>query len=133
MALTIYVDGACFGNPGPMGIGAVIYKDRKKIKEISEFLGNGTNNIAEYTAAIRVLEEAHKLKEKNVHIKSDSMLFVKQLQGKYKVKAPHLKELNRKVHALCLDLNVTFEHIPREQNEEADALSKEAIENKSKE
>ncbi|MEK6981569.1 MAG: ribonuclease HI family protein [Candidatus Micrarchaeota archaeon] len=136
--ITINIDGACFGNPGPMGIGVVIRKDGKTILELSEFLGNGTNNIAEYTAAVRALEETRKIIEKEgekdeiILVRSDSQLLVNQLKGIYKVKAPHLKELNRKVVALCMQLNVKFEHVPREENEWADRLSKEAITNQSK-
>lgn len=129
--IIINIDGACFGNPGPMGIGILIRKDGKTILEISEFLGNGTNNIAEYTAAVRALEEVTRIAKKEEHIlvRSDSELLVNQLKGFYKVKAPHLKELNRKVVALSQQLNVKFEHVPREENEWADRLSKEGIEN----
>jgi len=127
--LIAYCDGASSGNPGPMGIGVAIYKDGKIVKGISEYIGKGTNNVAEYTAVIRALETALAMNEKIVSIRSDSELLIKQLNGNYKVKAMHLKELNRKVHALCLNLNVSFEHVPRERNKVADKLSKKAVEN----
>jgi len=128
MVLIIFTDGASLGNPGPMGIGVVIYRDHKKIKEISEYIGEGTNNVAEYTAVIRALEFAKKQGEKNVHIMSDSQLIVRQLSGQYKVTDAKLKPLKRKADSLIEGMEVKFEHIPREKNEEADELSKEAAE-----
>ena len=128
MSLVIFTDGASLGNPGPMGIGVVIFHSNRKIKEISEYIGEGTNNVAEYTAVIRALEFAKEKKEKEVHIKSDSQLVVRQLNGEYKVKDEKLKPLKRKIELLMEGIVVRFEHIPREQNEEADILSKEAAE-----
>ena len=126
--LTIFTDGASFGNPGPMGIGVVIYKDNLRIEELSEYIGEGTNNVAEYTAVIRALETAHHIGDMKVHIKSDSELVIRQLNGDYKVKDLKLKPLKRKIEHLCKGLDVTSEHIPREKNAEADQLSKEAAE-----
>ncbi|MBD3209982.1 reverse transcriptase-like protein [Candidatus Micrarchaeota archaeon] len=124
--LTIYTDGASLGNPGPMGVGVVIYRGRMRIEELSEFIGEGTNNIAEYTAIMRALETARQLGENEVHVKSDSELVVRQMNGEYKVKDPKLRPLKRKIDSLCAGLEVHFEHIPREKNGEADRLSKEA-------
>jgi ribonuclease HI len=126
--LTIYTDGASFGNPGPMGIGVVIYKDDFRVEELSEYIGEGTNNMAEYTAVIKALETAHHLGDMDVHIKSDSELVVRQLNNEYKVKDIKLKPLKRRIDELCHGLKVKFEHIPREKNEEADKLSKEGAE-----
>ncbi len=126
--LTIYTDGACFGNPGPMGIGAIVLKDGKEICKISEYIGEGTNNIAEYTALIKALEFAVGTLEKMVHIRSDSELLIKQMKGDYRVRDKKLKVLYGRVLLLCEGLHVTFEHIPREKNELADELSKKAIE-----
>jgi len=128
MALIIFTDGAALGNPGPMGIGIVIYRGGKKAGEMSEYLGEGTNNVAEYTAVIRALEYAKAGGDKEVHVKSDSQLIVRQLNGEYKVKDAKLKPLKRKIESLREGMSVRFEHIPREQNGEADALSKEAAE-----
>lgn len=128
MALFIYTDGASLNNPGPMGIGVVVYRNGDRLKEISEFIGEGTNNMAEYTAVIRGLEYAKKSGEKDVHLRSDSQLIVRQLTGDYKTRDTKLKELKRKIDHLLKELNVTFEHIPREQNKEADRLSKKAAE-----
>lgn len=125
--LIIYTDGASLGNPGPMGIGIVIYRDGIRVEELDEYIGEGTNNIAEYTAVIKALETAHAMGELEVHIKSDSQLIVRQLNNEYKVKDIKLKPLRDRIAELCSNrMKVTFEHIPREKNEEADALSKKA-------
>jgi ribonuclease HI len=124
--LVIFTDGASLGNPGPMGIGVVIYRDGFVIEELSEYLGHGTNNIAEYTAVIRALETVHELGDSEAHIKSDSQLVVRQLNGEYKVRDLELRPLKERIEHLCKGLRVRFEHIPREKNNEADKLSKEA-------
>ncbi|MEW6722523.1 MAG: ribonuclease HI family protein [Candidatus Micrarchaeota archaeon] len=124
--LVAYTDGASFGNPGPMGIGIVIYRDGIIVEELSEYIGRGTNNIAEYTAIVKALETAHAMGETEVHIKSDSQLIVRQLNGEYKVRDPGLRPLHERVLHLCRGLKAHFEHIPREHNKEADKLSKEA-------
>jgi len=126
--LIAFTDGASLGNPGHMGIGVALYRDGFRIEELSEYLGSGTNNIAEYTAVIRALETAHRLGDKEVHVKSDSQLVIRQLSGEYKVKDPKLRPLKMQVDALCHGLMVTFEHIPRKRNSEADRLSKEGAE-----
>lgn len=128
MSLTIYTDGACYSNPGPMGIGAIAYKNGHKVWELSEYIGEGTNNIAEYTALLRALEFASSTLEKTIHIRSDSELLVNQMNGKYRVRDTKLKTLYGKVVRLCEGLHVTFEHVPREKNALADELSKRAIE-----
>ncbi|MEM4208082.1 MAG: ribonuclease HI family protein [Candidatus Bilamarchaeaceae archaeon] len=125
--LYVYIDGACFGNPGPMGIGVVIYKNKHKIKEISEYLGEGTNNIAEYNALIRALEEIKKFGESKALIRTDSQLLANQMSGLYKVKNHNLKILKSKADKLLRGMDVKIEHIPREHNTIADNLSKKAI------
>ncbi|MBF0512324.1 MAG: reverse transcriptase-like protein, partial [Candidatus Omnitrophica bacterium] len=70
MKLDIFTDGGCLGNPGPAAIGVVIKEDNKTIKTLSQFIGDGTNNIAEYTALIRALKEAADLKEEEVFVKA---------------------------------------------------------------
>ncbi len=126
--MIIYTDGACSGNPGPMGIGIVFVKNNKIIKKISQHIGRGTNNIAEYMAVLTSLQEAKKMREKNITIRADSQLLVKQLNGEYKVKAKHLRELHDAVIVLAMELNAKFEWIEREKNKIADSLSKKAIE-----
>jgi ribonuclease HI len=128
MMLVIFTDGASLGNPGPMGIGVVIYRDGIRVEELSEYIGDGTNNIAEYTAVIKALETVHSMGDVEAHIKSDSQLIVRQLTGEYKVKDLKLLPLKRRVDDLCYGIRVHFEHIPREHNGEADSLSKEGAE-----
>lgn len=125
--MIIYTDGACSGNPGPMGIGVAIYKGGKLIREISEAIGEGTNNIAEYSAVRRALEEGITLGADAIEIRTDSRLAVSQLSGKFRVKSPHLREIKREIDILADGLDVTYTWVPREKNEVADLLSKEAI------
>jgi len=125
--LTIYTDGACFGNPGPMGIGVVVYRGRSSLMEVSEYAGEGTNNKAEYLAFIRALEIAKKLEEKEVHIRTDSQLIEKQIKGHYKVKNAGLKPLKEKADKLMKEMKVKVEHVSREQNQRADELAKRAV------
>ncbi len=115
-----------------MGIGVVITKNGSVVKEISEYLGNGTNNIAEYTAVIRALQETEKLGEKEAIIRSDSQLIIRQLNGAYKIRQAHLKKLSQVVGGFRTKIKVVFEHVPREENEAADMLSKHAIMNHEK-
>lgn len=121
----IFIDGACLGNPGPAGIGVVI-KDGGKdpIRELSKFIGETTNNVAEYLALVYALQEALLLGYEKVSVKSDSELLVKQLDGSYKVRQPNL----RLFHDLAVHLRRGFkdcsiEHIPRSKNAHADALA----------
>jgi len=126
--MVAYIDGACFGNPGPMGIGVVLYRDGKKIKEISEYVGEGTNNVAEYSAFIRALEEAKKTGEKKFIVRTDSQLLANQVNGVYKVRDKKLKPLKAKADLLMRLFELKVEHIPRERNAEADRLSKKGAE-----
>jgi ribonuclease HI len=126
--LIVYTDGASLGNPGPMGIGIVIYKDGVVVEELSEYIGDGTNNMAEYTAVIKALETAHGMGELEVHVKSDSELVVRQLNNEYKVKDPKLIPLKKQIDRLRTGIKVSFEHIGREKNKIADRLSKEGAE-----
>lgn len=128
--LKIYTDGACSGNPGPAAIGVVILENGKKIKEISQCIGEATNNIAEYTALIFALQEALILKAKNVKIFTDSELMYKQVMGQYKVKNASIRMLFDQVIHLkegfeSFDLN----HVYREENKDADLLATQALKN----
>ncbi len=126
--LTINIDGAARGNPGPAGIGAIAKKNDKIIFQISEFIGNTTNNCAEYLALIKTLKKCISLKEQKVHIISDSELVVKQIKGEYKVKDEKLKPLFLESKKLIEKIKV-FEitHTYREKNKEADKLANNAI------
>lgn len=127
--LFIYIDGAARGNPGPAGIGVLLKdEDGTVIKEISRFLGEATNNIAEYNALIEALEEAGKSGYKDVQVCSDSELVILQLKGEYKVKNSNLKKLFDKAISLSNNFDkIEIKHIPREENKDADRLANKAI------
>ncbi|HZO88402.1 MAG TPA: ribonuclease HI family protein [Chthonomonadaceae bacterium] len=122
---TAYVDGAARGNPGPAGIGILIQDaGGNVVKEIGEPLGHTTNNVAEYTAMIRALEEARALGCDRLDVYTDSELMARQLNGRYAVKAPHLLPLYERARCLLRQFaSATVTHVPRERNKRADALS----------
>ena len=125
---TIWFDGACLGNPGPMGAGVVVECGGKR-RTLAKPLGNGTNNRAEYEAAIAGLALALAMGAKSATLHGDSQLILRQLGGEYKVKDAKLKALHDQARALMAELGqVKLGWVPREQNVEADALSKEAAE-----
>ncbi len=127
--VVIYADGASRGNPGPAAIGVTI-KDKggKLITFISQCIGRATNNQAEYRAIIAALEEATRLGAKQVDIKMDSELVVKQINGEYRVKKATLKPLYQQVkQQQGLLEGFTITHIPRQQNIEADKLANKAL------
>ncbi|MFA4989201.1 MAG: ribonuclease HI family protein [Candidatus Omnitrophota bacterium] len=126
--LEIYIDGASKGNPGPSGIGVVICRDKETIKNISSYIGNATNNIAEYTALIYGLREALVLKAEVIKIKTDSQLLARQLNKVYKVKHPNIAGLyNQALNLLAEFKEVSIENIPRAENTGADKLATQAI------
>jgi ribonuclease HI len=132
--IIVYTDGGARGNPGPAGIGVVIQDEAgKTLHESSAYIGETTNNVAEYEALIRALEDlqlfGEKLKDIAVEVRMDSELIVRQMQGVYKVREPSLKERFAKVAAVRLERapNLTFVHVPREKNKRADELVNEAI------
>ena len=124
-----FSDGGARGNPGPAGIGAVLYDaDKNKIAEISHYIGETTNNQAEYRALIAALRKAVELGAKEVVSYLDSELVVKQLNREYKVKNAELAPLFLDIHNISLSFKkVTFIHVPREKNKEADLLANEAM------
>jgi len=127
--LRIYIDGACRGNPGPSSIGVVILDGKgKPIKEHGRFLGEGTNNTAEFTALIEALQLALELGARNLKIHSDSQLLVRQYSGEYKVKNERLAEFLGQIRDLRNRFTaVELVHIPRELNRHADRLANEAL------
>ncbi|HPT08463.1 MAG TPA: ribonuclease HI family protein [bacterium] len=131
--LIIFTDGGARGNPGPAGIGAVIYNNKKeKLVEISKYLGETTNNQAEYRALIIALKKAKDLGAKELDVFLDSELVVKQLNREYKVKNKDLAPLFLEVYNLSLNFSkITFTHIYREKNQEADRLANEAMDRKN--
>jgi ribonuclease HI len=128
-SLIVWCDGAARGNPGPAGAGVQITTaDGEVVDEIAAGLGQTTNNVAEYTAAIRGLERASELGATDVLLRSDSQLLVNQLTGRYRVKSPHLQPLHRRLRELVGSFErVRFEYVPRERNREADRLANEGV------
>ena len=129
----VFTDGASLGNPGVSGMGVVIYKNEKIIKEISLYIGETTNNFSEYIALIFSLQNLLALKEKGPFIiYMDSELVVNQVKGKYKVKNKALYPLNilaKNLIALLEDVQII--HKRREENKLADSLAKRAANLKS--
>jgi len=126
--LTICFDGASRGNPGHAAIGVVVLKDGAPVREIGETIGRTTNNVAEYRALLRGLEEAAALGARTVRICSDSELVVKQLSGQYQVRSPQLAPLHRQAVSRMRQFDkVSVVHVPREQNRGADALANRAL------
>ncbi|MDR2431931.1 MAG: ribonuclease HI family protein [Candidatus Margulisbacteria bacterium] len=121
-----FVDGGARGNPGPAGSGAVLAGARPFT--ISKYLGETTNNVAEYTALLLLLQKALELGYSELEIFADSELMVKQIGGQYKVKDVKLKKLFAQATAYIARLKkFSLSHIPRAQNKEADRLVNEAI------
>ena len=133
--IIIYTDGGSRGNPGEAAIGFVIADEKgNAIKKHGERLGVKTNNEAEYAAVIAALKKAKALfgKEKtktlSVEVRMDSELVVRQLTGKYKIQEERLFPLFITMWNLQQDFaSISFTHIPREQNKEADRLVNEAL------
>jgi len=128
--VVIHSDGASQGNPGLAAIGVTIKDEQGKlIARISQRIGRTTNNQAEYRAIIAALEEATKLGARQVELNSDSELVVRQIKGEYRVRKATLKPLYQQVKQLqsCLE-SFTINHIPRQQNIEADRLANKAFE-----
>lgn len=127
--LIIHVDGAARGNPGPAGAGAVLADGGgRKRAEVCAFLGEATNNVAEYCALILALQRALRLGVGRVEVLTDSELLARQLNGEYRVRDKQLQWL----HAIADHLRREFgqfriRHVPREENRAADRLANRAV------
>jgi ribonuclease HI len=139
MKLIIYTDGGARENPGPAAIGVVITQEGQILKKYDEFIGETTNNEAEYQAVIFALKKVKllfgkkKAKQMEIEVCLDSELIVRQLNHQYKIKEENLQPLFIKVWNLMLDFcQVSFKHIPREKNKEADRLVNQALDNQEK-
>jgi ribonuclease HI len=123
--ITAYIDGGARGNPGPAGYGVHIQDaDGAPIEELHGGLGVATNNVAEYNGLLAALRWAAERGHRRIHIRADSELLVKQMRGEYRVKNEGLKPLFLQACALIRDIgDVTFEHVRRELNKDADRLS----------
>ena len=125
----IHADGASLGNPGAAAIGATIRDEQGRlVASISRGIGRATNNQAEYRAVIAALEKATKLGAEEVDVNLDSLLVVRQINGKYRVRNLALKPLYQQVKQLQSRLKgFTIAYIPRQQNIEAHHLASMAL------
>jgi len=126
-------DGASRGNPGPAGAGMALFDPQGRLQATKgRYLGQATNNVAEYQALLLGLAEAHRLGVKQIRVLADSELMVKQLTGLYRVKAPHLIPLWRQaLHTLKKFEAWAIAHVPREENRLADEAANRAIDQKT--
>ncbi len=126
--LKFFTDGGSRGNPGPSASGVVIMNMNDQVLEaFGVYLGEATNNVAEWTAVKLALEAVAKYQPQEVHAYMDSELVCKQLNGQYRVKHPGLQPIYRQVVELAKAYNVTFAHVYREKNKLADAEVNKAI------
>jgi len=123
--ITAYIDGGARGNPGPAGYGVCIEDEAGEIlAELHGALGIATNNVAEYNGLLAALQWAADHGERDVLVRADSELLVKQMRGEYRVRHPGLQPLYGRARLLVTELGrVRFEHVRRAQNKEADRLS----------
>jgi ribonuclease HI len=127
--LTVFSDGASRGNPGPAGIGGrAVNGEGEVVAEVCEYLGETTNNVAEYLALITILESVAPLGFQKVRVLTDSVLVAEQVKGGFKVKSPALKPLAGRVRSLLESYReVEVTHVPREKNTECDLLANRAV------
>lgn len=127
--LIIQTDGASRGNPGQAGTDIVfLAPDGQVLRTFGRYLGQTTNNAAEYTALIDAISEAHRSGARRVKILSDSELMVKQIRGEYRLKSPSLQPLFTKAIGLLRRFDRwRIEHIPRSENRRADGIANRSI------
>jgi len=132
-AIKANIDGGARGNPGPAAYGVVVRNAKGEIlAELAEYLGNQTNNFAEYSGLLAALEYAVTEKYPSLKVLSDSELLVKQMKGQYRVKNPGLLELYERARALVRKLeHFSIDHVLREYNREADRLVNKVLDSRS--
>ncbi len=133
MTIHAFTDGASRGNPGESGIGVLLKDERGgALTSIFGYIGTATNNVAEYTALVTCLRMVSKLNCTNLVVHSDSELLVRQMQGKYKVKEPTLREFVHQARETITKGGFTcrFIHVTRERNREADELANRGIDSR---
>lgn len=130
----VHIDGGSRGNPGPAGVGVVITRpDGQVMERIHRYIGEATNNIAEYHALLLALERAGSLGCTDLEVYSDSELLVRQIQGRYQVKNAGLRPLFTKAQERIAGFRrFRIQHVPREQNAEADALANRGMDEASR-
>jgi len=129
MKVTLFADGGSRGNPGPSAFGVVIYDEHGTvIREIAEFIGIGTNNVAEWSGLIAGLAAALELGATDVAVRLDSELVVRQLSGQYRVKDAKLIPLAAQARSLLRRFHsADIAHVRRKENAAADALANQAL------
>lgn len=129
MELILYFDGASRGNPGPAAAGIVLTDQTGTVlAEIGEYIGETTNNVAEYKALLKGLEQAKNLNASTLTIYGDSQLVIQQMNGSYQVKHPNLLPLYNQAKSMVGAFDkVLLIHIPRQKNTRADQLANEAL------
>jgi ribonuclease HI len=123
--ITAYIDGGARGNPGPAGYGAYIVDDGGTVlAELYAPLGKTTNNVAEYNGLLAALRWAVEHDLTQLHVRADSLLLIEQMRGNFRVKNAGLVPLHREARRLAGQIGVvTYEHVRRENNKDADRLS----------
>lgn len=138
--IQINTDGGSRGNPGPAAIGVYAHSQGLPVFQLSEYIGHSTNNYAEYLAVIRALEylSSHDIHSTEVAFVLDSELVVRQLNGIYRIKDTNLQVLNSRIHLLISQLisskntsRISFTHVRRELNKEADSLVNKALDSQN--
>lgn len=134
--ITVYCDGGARGNPGPAACGYLIKKDAMVVHQANRFLGNTTNNIAEYSGVLDALSWIWENKKlfvsgQKITFLLDSLLVVNQLNGIFKIKNDSLRNLAIQIKSLIKKINlpISFINIPREKNSEADFLVNDCLDN----
>lgn len=134
MDISVFTDGGSRGNPGPAAIGVVVYDKNKNIVfELAKYIGNKTNNQAEYQAVLEavkwICQQGAKINKVDFYV--DSELVAKQLNGEYKIKSANIKPLTEQINQLrsTLPFKITFTHLLRDGNKKADQLVNQALDN----
>ncbi|MDD2916377.1 MAG: ribonuclease HI family protein [Candidatus Gracilibacteria bacterium] len=130
MKLLIYTDGGARNNPGPAGIGVFIADENgKPLERRHKYLGIATNNQAEYQGALHGIRRGIELGAREIELRMDSNLVIEQLSGNFKIKNPELKMIFEEIRELLQNWGgkITFTHVRREFNKEADRLSNVAM------
>ena len=138
--IVIHIDGGSRGNPGPAGFGILVSDSKRNVlKKYSQYIGEATNNEAEYQALIFALKKTkslfgkEKIKKIVVELMSDSELLIKQMKGEYKILNPKIQSLFLKAWNLKIDFGkLRFFLVPREENKEADRLVNEVLDAEAK-
>ncbi len=127
--ITVEIDGAARGNPGPAAYGVVFRRqDGIRLGALARAIGEATNNVAEYRGLLAALEFAEKKRIRSLRVHSDSELMVRQIQGSYRVRSAVLKLYFEQAKALIQKLDrFEIRHVPREMNREADRLANRAL------